>query len=144
MEIVRKMNVPVEFLFETIIKSVLSDIYSQTGKKISENQLAGFEYIKTFAKNNKAAIKIEEITKNKSYQYRTTSNINDFLVTYKVHPLTEESCELHYSEKMESFGYLQKINDAFVGIIWSRLKKRRFNAMLNQIEANFSSEVVKK
>lgn len=124
MEIVRKMNVPAEFLYKTIIKSVLSDIHSQTGKKVVESQLPGFEYIKTFSKNNQATVKIEEITKNESYQYRTTSNIHDFTVTYKVRPLTGENCELHYSEKMESYGYLQKLNDAFVGIIWSRLKKR--------------------
>jgi len=144
MEIVRKMNVPAEFLYETIIKSVLSDIQSQTGKKVVESQLQGFEYIKTFSKNNQAKVKIEKIAKNESYQYRTTSNINDFTVTYKVHPFTEENCELHYSEKMESYGYLQKINDAFVGIIWSRLKKKRFNEMLNQIEASYSREVAGK
>lgn len=144
MEIVKKMNVPAEFLYETIIKSVLSDIHSQTGKKVVENQLPGFEYIKTFSKNSKAKVKIEEIIKNESYQYRTTSDINDFTVTYKVRPLAGENCELHYTEKMESYGYLQKINDAFVGIIWSRLKKRRFNEMLNQIEADYSREVVGK
>jgi len=143
MEIVRKLNVPAEFLYETIIRSVLSDIHSQTGKKVVESQLPGFEYIKTFSKNNSAKVKIEEITKNESYQYRTTSNINDFTVTYKVRSLTKESCELHYTEKMESYGYLQKLNDAFVGIIWSRLKKKRFHEMLKQIEVNYSREVVR-
>ncbi|MEH6991575.1 DUF3284 domain-containing protein [Neobacillus drentensis] len=141
MEIVRKMKVPVECLYETIIKSVLADIHSQTGKKVSEKQLAGFEYVKTFSKNAKATIRIEEITKNKSYQYRTTSNKNDFLVAYKIRPLTEESCELHYIEKMESYGYLQNVNDMFIGIIWSPLKKRRFKEMLKQIEAAYFNEV---
>jgi len=140
MKIVRKMNVPAEFLYGTIIKSVLSDIHSQTGKRVVENQLPGFEYIKTFSKNNKAKVKIEEITKNESYQYRTTSNINDFTVTYKVRSLNEEKCELHYKEEMESYGYLQKLNDAFVGIIWSRLKKKKFNEMLKQIEASYLTE----
>ncbi|WP_040205574.1 DUF3284 domain-containing protein [Neobacillus jeddahensis] len=141
MEIVRKMKVPVEFLYETILKSVLSDIHSQTGKKVSEKQLAGYEYVKTFSKNAKATIKIEEITNNQSYQYRTTSNKHDFLVAYQIRPLTDESCELHYSEKMESFDYLQKLNDTFIGIIWSPLKKRRFREMLNQIEAAYVKEV---
>lgn len=141
MEIVRKMNVPVEFLYETILKSVLSDIHSQTGKKVSEKQLDGFEYDKTFSKNAQATIRIEEIIKNQSYQYRTTSNKQDFLVAYKISPLTDESCELHYSEKMESYGFLQKLNDAFIGIIWSPLKKRRFKEMLNQMEAAYLKEV---
>ncbi|MBT2217207.1 DUF3284 domain-containing protein [Virgibacillus dakarensis] len=137
MEIVRKMNVPVEFFYKTIIDSVLSDIHSQTGKKVSEKQLTGFEYVKTFSKNSKATVRIEEVTKNNSYQYRTTSNKNNFLVAYKIRPLTEESCQLHYTEKMESFGYLQKLNDAFIGIVWSPLKKRRFKEMLKQIEASY-------
>lgn len=140
MEIVRKMKVPVEFLYETIIKSVLSDIQSQTGRKISEKQLEGFKYDKTFSKNSKATIRIEEITKNKSYQYRTTSNKNDFLVAYKIRPINDESCELHYIEKMESFGFLQNLNDIVIGIIWSPLKKRRFNEMLKQIEAAYLQE----
>ncbi|MDQ0157804.1 DUF3284 domain-containing protein [Robertmurraya andreesenii] len=144
MEIVRKMKVPVEFFYETIINSVLSDIHSQTGKKIPEKQLAGFEYIKKFSKNSKATIRIEEITKNKSYHYRTTTNKNDFLVAYEIRPLKDGNCELHYIEKVESFGFLQSINDTFVGIIWSPLKKRRFKEMLNQIEAAYLQEVDKK
>jgi hypothetical protein len=144
MEIVRKMKVPVEFLYETIIKSVLADIHSQTGKEVSEKQLAEFEYVKTFSKNSKATIQIEEITKNKSYQYRTTSNKHDFSVAYKIRPLTEGNCELHYIEKMESLGYLQNVNDMFIGIIWSPLKKRRFKEMLKQIEAAYEKEVEEK
>lgn len=134
MEIVRKMNVPAAFLYKTIIDSVLSDIHTQTGKKVSEKQLKGYEYVKTFTKNSKATIRIEEITSNQSYQYRTTSNKNDFLVAYEIRPLTEDSCELHYTEKMESYGYMQKLNDAFIGIVWSPLKKRRFKEMLKQME----------
>ncbi|WHY85685.1 DUF3284 domain-containing protein [Neobacillus novalis] len=141
MEIVRKMKVPDKFLYETIIKSVLADIHSQTGKKVSEKQLAGFEYTKTFSKNSKATIRIEEITKDMSYQYRTTSNKHDFLVAYKIQPLQDGNCELHYIEKMESYGYLQNLNDMFIGIIWSPLKKRRFKEMLNQIEAAYLKEV---
>lgn len=141
MEIVRKMKVSVEFLYETILTSVLSDIQSQTGKKLTEKQLQGFEYEKTFSKHAKATIRIEEITKNKAYQYRTTSNKQDFIVSYKLRPLDDGSCELHYTEQMESFGYLQKINDSLIGLIWSPLKKRRFNEMLKQIETTHLKEV---
>lgn len=144
MEIVREMKVPVEFLYKTILKSVLADIHSQTGKKVSEKQLAGFEYVKTFSKNAKATIRIEEITKNQSYQYRTTSNKHNFLVAYHFRPLTDGNCELHYVEKMESFGVLQNVNDMFIGIIWSPLKKRRFKEMLKQIEVTYEKEVEEK
>lgn len=143
MELVKKINVPIEFFYQTIIKSILSDIHSHTGEKVSEEQLKGFEYVKTFSKNAKATIQIEDITKDKFYQYRTTSTKNDFLVTYDIRPLTEDSCELHYSEKMESYGgFLQKLNDAFVGIVWSWLKKRKYKEMLRQIEASYSNKDV--
>ncbi|WP_440897647.1 DUF3284 domain-containing protein [Amphibacillus sp. Q70] len=143
MEIVNKINVPVDFFYQTIVNSVLADVHSQTGEKISEEQLQGFEYVKTFSKNAKATIQIEEITKNKFYQYRTSSTKNNFLVTYDIRPLTEDSCELHYSEKMESYGgFLQKVNDAFVGVVWSWLKKRKYKEMLRQIEASYSNKGV--
>lgn len=143
MEIVKEVSVPISFFYETIIKSVLADIHSHTGKNLSEKQLKGFEYVKTFSKNAKATIKIEETVKDKSYQYRTSSTKNTFLVTYEMRPLTEASCELHYSEKMESHGgFLQKVNDAFVGTIWSWLKKRKYKEMLGQIEASYSNKDV--
>ncbi|WP_067841712.1 DUF3284 domain-containing protein [Amphibacillus sediminis] len=140
MELVRKMNVPVGFLYETIIKSVLADIHSQKGEKLSEKQLKGYEYVKTFSKNAKATIRIEDVSKDKFYQYRTSNSKNTFLVTYDIRQLTEDSCELHYSEKMESYGYLQQINDTVIGIIWSPLKKRKFKEMLRQIEATYSNQ----
>lgn len=140
MELVRKMNVPVGFLYETIIKSVLADINSQKGEKLSEKQLKGYEYVKKFSKNAKATIRIEDVSKDKFYQYRTSNSKNTFLVTYDIRPLTEDSCELHYSEKMESYGYLQQINDTVIGIIWSPLKKRKFKEMLRQIEATYSNQ----
>ncbi len=136
MEIVQKMQVPAGFLYDTIINSVLSDIESHTEKKISEKQLEGFEYTKKFSKYTKAIIKIEEVTKNESYEYRTTSNRNDFSVSYKIRLIDNESCELHYIEKMESFGYLQSLNDTVLGLLWSPMKKKKFKQMLTQIEAS--------
>lgn len=140
MELVKKMNVPVEFLYNTIIESVLSDIHSQTGKKLPETQLKGYEYEKTFSKHAKATIRIEDINKDNRYQYRTSNTKNAFLATYDIRPLTANSCELHYCEKMESIGYLQKVNDTFIGLIWFPVKKRRFKEMLNQIEEAYSNK----
>ncbi|MFB1050617.1 DUF3284 domain-containing protein [Paraliobacillus sp. JSM ZJ581] len=137
MEIVQKMQVPAEFLYETIINSVLADIESQTEKKIPEKQLEGFEYTKTFSKHAKATLRIEEARKNESYAYRTTSNKNDFLVSYQIRPIDNESCELHYNETMKSFGFLQNMNDTIFGLFLSPMKKKRFKQMLKQIEAAY-------
>lgn len=140
MEIVKRLNVPVEYLYDTVVKSVLADIKTQTGKKIPVHKLKGYKYIKTFSKNARATIQIEDLVENRLYQYRTSTNKNDFLVIYQFKPLSGNRCELHYTEKMESHGYLQKINDAFVGIIWARLRKRRFHAMLNEIEQHYLTQ----
>lgn len=145
MELVRKMKVPADFFYGIIVNSVLSDIQLQTEKEVSESELKGFEYVKTFSKQAKATIQIKDITKDKFYQYRTSSTKHVFLVTYDIQKLTDDSFELHYSEKMESYGgFLQKLNDASVGIVWSWLKKKKFKEMLNQIEASYLNTDVDK
>ncbi|WP_182200257.1 DUF3284 domain-containing protein [Paraliobacillus salinarum] len=141
MEIVKQMKVPAEFLYETIIKSVLADIEAQTDKKLTIKQLKGFEYTKTFSKHSHATIKIEEAMENESYQYRTTNNKNDFLVSYQIRSIDSENCELHYHEKMESFGFMQSMNDTLIGIVWSPMKKKRFKQMLQLIEEDYAKKI---
>ncbi|SEO43830.1 protein of unknown function [Amphibacillus marinus] len=143
MELVKKMNVPVVFFYQTIIKSVLADIHSQTGAELTEACLENFEYVRTFSKQAKAKIRIEELVKDEVYQFRTLSNKSDYVVTYRIKHLTKDSCELHYCEVIQSSGgLLQKVNDAFVGIIWSWLKIKKFKAMLRNIEAMYIKQCV--
>lgn len=137
MEITKKMKIPSTYLFKVITQSVEADILEQTGKEISEKDLQGFEYIKTFSENSQATIKIEKYEKDKVYAYRTKTDKNNILATYEIKPLDQNSCELHYQEEITSYGYLQKVNDFFVGFIWSYLKKKRFKQMLLEIEESY-------
>lgn len=137
MEITKKLKIPSTYLFQVITQSVEADIMEQTGKEVSEKDLQGFEYIKTFSENSQATIQIEKYEKDKAYAYRTKTDKNNILATYEIKALNENSCELHYKEEITSYGYLQKVNDFFVGFIWSYLKKKRFKQMLSEIEESY-------
>lgn len=137
MEIVKRLNVPATFLYEKVIDSVLFDIRKQTGKSLTKKQLNNFEYVKEFSKNSKAKIKIEKHVENQSYHFRTSTTRNDYLVQYEIKPIDDKTCELTYTEKMESFGFLQKMNDAVLGIVLGFFKKRQFKKMLDMIEQSY-------
>lgn len=137
MEIVKKMNVPATFLYDKVMDSVLFDIKKATGKKLTKKQLNNFEYIKQFSKNSQAKIKIEKNIENQSYHFRTSTTKNDYRVSYEIKPLDDRSCELRYQEEMESYGFLQKMNDAVVGTLLGFLKKRQFKKMLSMIESSY-------
>ncbi|MGG7015001.1 UNVERIFIED_CONTAM: DUF3284 domain-containing protein, partial [Pseudomonas aeruginosa] len=59
---------------------------------------------------------------------------NDFSVRYELQPIDEKSCELRYTETMVSYGALQKLNDAVLGIFLSYFKKKQFYKMLKMME----------
>lgn len=134
MEIYRELNISAEQLFATITRSVLYDIKTHTGKSPSTDQMTGFEYIKTFSKNSRANIKIEEFKINEAYHYRTQTNKNDFLVKYDILALSRDKCKIHYTEEIESIGHMQKLNDALVGTLLNYFRKKRLMQMLQSIE----------
>lgn len=128
------MTISAEKCFDTITQSVLYDIKEQTGQDLTGEQLNGYEYIKTFSSNSRATIKIELFQINRSYHYRTQTNKNSFRVKYDIEPLSESTCRLHYLEEVESFGHMQKLNDALVGTLLNRFRKKRFIQMLKNME----------
>ncbi len=137
MEIVKKMNIPAEFFFDKIMESVLYEIDSVTGRKLSVKQLNQFEYVKEFSKVSRAKIKIEKVEPNKAYYFRTSTNRNNFQVKYDITAIDEQTCEVHYQETMESFGTMQKMNDFILGLLLGFFKKRQFKKMLGMIEASY-------
>lgn len=134
MEIKKEMNISASDLYNTLIDSALHDIQRHTGKKTFRRNLKNFTYIKTYSKNTQATVKIEEVIEDRIYQFTTSTNKNKFSVRYEIQPLTENTCELVYTEKMESYGFLQSMNDAIVGGILGIFKKRRFKKMLAMME----------
>lgn len=137
MEITKKLNIPAPYFYEKVIDSVLFDIRKHTGKSLTKKQLSNFEYVKSFSKNSRAKIKVEKIIDNSSYHFRTSTTKNNFTVGYEIVPIDDKSCEIHYTEKMESFGFLQKLNDAVLGTVLMYFKKRQFSKMLQMIEESY-------
>ena len=97
--------------------SVLLMSAKPLGKSVTRKQLKNLEYVKQFSQNNRARIIIEEVIDNQSYKFRTstTKMILSFII--KIKPIDEKSCEVHYTEQMESHGMLQKMNDMILGTI---------------------------
>ncbi|GEN55933.1 hypothetical protein GCM10012290_04330 [Halolactibacillus alkaliphilus] len=139
MELAMKVNVPTEFFYDTIIRSVLADVKQHTNDELTPKELPGYEYEKVFSKQASAKVKIKTLKENECYEYQTISNKNDFTVAYVMQPIDETSFKLMYSEAMSSRGgYMQKLNDAFVGVVWSFLKKKKFKEMLREIESTYN------
>ncbi|WP_313467470.1 DUF3284 domain-containing protein [Carnobacterium sp.] len=139
MEIVKKMKIPAGFFYNSVMKSVLFDIREQTGKQLTPDQLNNFSYVKTFSKSSSAKIEIEKVVENEAYHYRTSTTANDYRVQYDIKAIDSENCEVRYTENMESYGFLQKMNDAVLGIILGFVKKRNFKKMLTMIEESYPS-----
>lgn len=116
MEITKTLTISADEFYTQLMNSVIFDIRKQTGKTLTRKQLRKFEYIKEYSKNSRAKIVIEEAVENKTYQFRTSTTKNDFSVRYELQPIDEKSCELRYTETMVSYGALQKLNDAVLGI----------------------------
>ncbi len=123
--------------YDKVMDSVLFDVRKATGKSVTRKQLKNLEYVKQFSQNNRARIKIEEVIENQSYKFRTSTTKNEFVVHYQIKPLDDSTCEVHYTEKMESYGMLQKLNDMLLGTILMYFKRRRFKKMLDMIEATY-------
>ncbi|MGM9903616.1 hypothetical protein A5844_002323 [Enterococcus sp. 10A9_DIV0425] len=137
MEIVKRLNIPASFFYDKVMDSVLFDVRKATGKSVTRKQLKNLEYIKQFSQNNRARIKIEEVIENQSYKFRTSTTKNDFVVHYQIKPIDEKTCEVHYTEEMESHGMIQKLNDMLLGTMLMFFKKRRFKKMLVMIEESY-------
>ncbi len=123
--------------YDKVMDSVLFDVRKATGKSVTRKQLKNLEYVKQFSQNNRARIKIEEVIENQSYKFRTSTTKNEFVVHYQIKPVDDSTCEVHYTEKMESYGMLQKLNDMLLGTILMYFKRRRFKKMLEMIEATY-------
>lgn len=137
MEIVKTLNIPASFFYDKVMDSVLFDVRKATGKSVTRKQLKNLEYVKQFSQNSRARIKIEEVIENQSYKFRTSTTKNDYVVHYQIKALDDTTCEVRYTEQMQSYGMLQKLNDMILGTMLMYFKKRRFKKMLVMIEETY-------
>lgn len=137
MKIKKKLSVSADRFYDSIMRSVIYHIDQATGRTLKRSQLEGFEYVKTFSKNNQAKIIIDIMNNNREYQFRTLTTRNEFTANYSITSLDETSCEVVYHETMVSEGMIQKLNDFFVGLILGYFKKKQFKRMLESIKTSY-------
>lgn len=137
MKIEKTLNIPAEFFYSKVIDSVIFDVRQATGKDLTRKQLKNFEYVKTFSKYSRAKIKIDEVVENQTYQFKTATTKNEFVARYDIEPLSDSKCKVSYTETMESFGFMQQMNDMVLGLVMGMFKKRHFKKMLTMIEQSY-------
>ena len=131
MRIDKIVDAPREFIFEKIIDSCLFDIEKNTGKRPKVRSLNGYEYSKSFGKNQRGSIKITELTEPSIYAFTTKTNRNTFSTRWELHKIDDRSTQVVIEENQTSNGFIQMINDKAVGFFLGRFKKRQMVAVLD-------------
>ncbi|BAV01631.1 DUF3284 domain-containing protein [Lactococcus formosensis] len=138
MKISKTINAPVEFVYNQILDSSLYDIEKNTGRRPDIKSLNGFEYSKTFGKNQYGTITIDEVVKANKYAFTTKTVRNTFNTRWSFLPVDDKKTEITIEESRTSSGMIQKLNDMFVGTLLGHWKKRQMVAILNHIEQVYS------
>ncbi|HAP15901.1 MAG TPA: hypothetical protein DCZ00_07005 [Lactococcus sp.] len=138
MKITKTINAPVEFVYNQILNSSLYDIEKHTGRRPDIKSLSGFEYSKTFGKNQHGTIKIDEVVTATSYAFTTKTIRNTFHTRWSFQPVNGKQTQINIEESRTSSGMIQKLNDMFVGTLLGHWKKRQMVAILNHIEQAYS------
>ena len=134
MELIKELNVSAEYFYGRVMESVLYDIRQHTEKSMSKDQLSGFSYSKQFAPKSSGKIIITEILENQVYAFKTITSRNEFDAKYVIDAIDETHCRVTYTEKMESNGAFQAMNDRVVGTLLSYFRKKNMKKMLLSIE----------
>ncbi|GFH42295.1 hypothetical protein Hs30E_08460 [Lactococcus hodotermopsidis] len=141
MEIVKTLDVPRQFIFEKIVESGLYDVNKHTGKTPKISSLTGFEYSKSFGKNQAGRIKFDDVTEPSIYAFTTTTNKNIYKTRWELHKIDDKSTDVVISEEMTSnAGMIQKFNDIIMSLIFGRVKKRQMLAILNGISQAYNGK----
>jgi len=133
MEMIKTLDVPRRFIFDKIVESSLMDIEQQTGKKLKTSKMNGFEYSKKFANGSTARIKLTDNEEPSVYEFTTTQSKRKYTTRWELHPIDDTSTDVIISEEQTANGFLQKANDAIMGIGLGWLKKRQMTAILDSI-----------
>lgn len=137
MKVEKNLNISAEKFFDKMMDSVIFDVRKATRKNITRKQLKNLSYVKQFSKNSSAKITIEELVENQIYQFKTSTSRNEFVVRYEITPINDKTCKVSYNENMQSFGFMQQMNDMILGIMLGFFRKRQFGKMLeNMANAN--------
>lgn len=134
MEVEKKLNVSAQYFYNRVIESVLYDIRQHANQSVSKEQLADFTYTKKFNSSSTGKITITDISENQLYAFKTETVKNTFMAQYQIEAIDDTHCKVIYTEKMESHGTFQNMNDMLVGTLLSYFRKKNLKKMLLSIE----------
>ena len=109
-----------------------------TGKRPKVRSLNGYEYSKSFGKNQRGSIKITELTEPSIYAFTTKTNRNTFSTHWELHKIDDRSTQVVIEENQTSNGFIQMINDKAVGFFLGRFKKRQMVAVLDNVNRAYN------
>ena len=138
MRIDKIVDAPREFIFEKIVDTCLFDIEKNTGKRPKVRSLNGYEYNKSFGKNQRGTIKITELREPSIYAFTTKTNRNTFSTRWELHKIDDRSTQVIIEENQSSNGLIQMVNDKAVGFFLGRFKKRQMVAILDNVNRAYN------
>lgn len=143
MKVNKEVNCPNTFIYNEIINSVLYDIKRNTGQKPKRDYLENFTYSKTFNDGSLGHITITKQEANRLYEFQTSTKNNVYYTRYEIQAIDPYHCEISLSEKVESKGFLQKLNDWLMIFLFTRTKKQQFLQMLEAMEKKYQNQKIK-
>lgn len=138
MEIIRKMNVSLQQMDDSITKMVLEDIKNATGKKVKSSDIgAGYKYQKELnnkmGKTGKVTTRID-VLKSGFYQASFESVQGTNTLSYDYKAIDDHSIELTYTEEFLTISSAKQMNYRLMNFLYKRSNKKRINLMLDQLE----------
>lgn len=137
MKLVKKIQVPRQYVFDKIIESSLYDIKQQTGKTVKVSDLENFEYTKNFGQTGSGTIKFDKVRENEIYAFSTETNRNSFHTHWELQEINDSSTEVIITETRTSKGGIQLLNDMLMGFLLAHTKKKQMSQMLETLESGY-------
>lgn len=143
MEVTKILDISVKEMDEFIVKMVLEDIESATGKKLKSSDIgAGYKYRKELkSKTGKKGKVITRIDKLESGSYSASFDSAQGINTlsYSYTPINENKISLVYCEDFNADATSKRLNYSLMSFLYTRSNKKRINLMLNQV-VNYINE----
>ena len=135
-----KLTVSADYFFNNLVDSVLYDIQTCTGQRLSVNQIASYRYRKMMPNGRLAHYRITACAAGQHYGYEMRSGDRIWTVDYQ---LTDNGAgsQLVYNESMHSQSQRSQANDRTAGWVFGWAHKRRFKKMVHAIEAEYAKQL---
>lgn len=143
MEVVKRLKVTADELFDLMMTSAKHDVEQATGEKPKEIT-TGFTYRKNLTnKLGKEGGSIGTFTKIEKpsvyeIEFKSARGLNK--VSYVIEKIDDETIEVTYSESYDGVSGRHDLNQRIVGWFYKRSLKKRMEGMLSMMEQHIKSQ----